>query len=48
MADTLLIFDFEHLTLDEGGKTISREDKNIRNIMVKFADNLPFSYLKAP
>jgi len=29
-------------------KTISRKDRNIRNNLVQFADNLPFSYLKAP
>jgi len=29
-------------------KTISRVDRNIRNNLVKFADNLPFSYFKAP
>jgi len=29
-------------------KTITREDRNIRNNLVKFADNLPFSNLKAP
>jgi len=28
--------------------TISHEDRNGRNDLVKFADNLPFSYLKAP
>jgi len=33
--------------LDEGKKTILREDTNIRNILVKFADNLQFSYFKA-
>jgi len=26
----------------------SRVDRNIRNNLVKFADNLPFSYFKAP
>jgi len=34
--------------LDEGKKNISRNDSNIRNNLVKFADNLPFSYFKAP
>jgi len=32
----------------KGTKTILREDRNIRKNSVKFADNLPFSYLKAP
>jgi len=32
----------------EGEQTISREDRNIRNNLVKFADNIPFSYFKAP
>jgi len=27
---------------------ISRVDRNIRNNLVKFADNLPFSYFKTP
>jgi len=32
----------------KGEKIISRVDKNIWNSLVKFADNLPFSYFKAP
>jgi len=32
----------------KGNKTISRVDRNIRNNLVKFADNLPFSYFEAP
>ena len=50
MADDSLDFDFSRLTWIRwnGKKTISREDRNIRNNLVKFADNLPFSYLKAP
>ena len=32
----------------KGKKTISRVDRNIRNNLVKFADNLPLSYFKAP
>jgi len=34
----------------KGEKTISRVDRNIKNNLVKFSDNLqlPFSYLKAP
>ena len=31
----------------KGKKTISRVGRNIRNNLVKFADNLPFSYYKA-
>jgi len=30
------------------GKNISHEDRNIRNNLVKFADNRPFSCFKAP
>jgi len=29
-------------------KTISHVDRNIRNNLIKFADNLPFGYSKAP
>jgi len=29
-------------------RTISRVDRNIRQNLVKFADNLPFSYFIAP
>jgi len=40
--------EFPFLTSDldymKGEKTISREVKNIRNNLVKFADNLPFGY----
>jgi len=32
----------------KGKKTISRVDRNIRNKLVKFPDNLPFSYFNAP
>ena len=32
------------LRLDEGKNTISREDRNITNSLVKFADNLPLDY----
>jgi len=32
----------------KGEKTISRVDGNIKNNLVKFADNLSFSYFKAP
>jgi len=32
----------------KGAKTISRVERNIRSNLVKFADNLPFSYFKAP
>jgi len=41
-----LIFNV-YLRVDEGReKTISREDRNIRKNLVKFANNLPFSYFK--
>jgi len=36
------------LTLDEDRKTFSRVGRSIRNNLVKFADNLLFSYFKAP
>jgi len=32
----------------KGKNTISRVDRNIRNNLVKFADNVPFGYFKAP
>jgi len=32
----------------KGEKAISRQNRNIWNNLAKFADNLPFSYLKAP
>jgi len=32
----------------KGEKTHSHENRNIRDDPVKFADNLPFSYLEAP
>jgi len=32
----------------KGEKTVSRVNRNIRNNQVKFADNLPFGYFKAP
>jgi len=34
------------LRLDDRGETISRENRKIRNNLVKFDDNLPFSYFK--
>jgi len=34
--------------LDEGEKTISREDRNVKNNPVKFADNLLLDYFKGP
>jgi len=50
MTDNLTNFDFQRLTLirRRGGKTTSIEDRNIRNNLVKFANNLPFRYFKAP
>jgi len=36
------------LDLMKGETTISREDRNARNNLLKFTDNLPFSYFKAP
>jgi len=32
----------------KGKKAISRVGRNVRNNLVKFADNLHFSYFKAP
>jgi len=32
----------------KGEKTISRVERNIRNNLVKFANDLPFSYFEAP
>ena len=32
----------------KGKKSIPRVDRNIRNNLVKFADNLPFRYFKSP
>jgi len=32
----------------KGGKSFTREDENIRNNPMKFADNLLFSYFEAP
>ena len=48
MADNLLNFNFQRLTLMNAKKKISRVYRNIRNNLVMFADNLPFGYFKAP
>jgi len=48
MANNLLHYNFELLTLITRRKKKSREDRSIGNNLVKFADNLPFSYFKAP
>jgi len=41
-----MIFNVRLRLHDGEKKIISHEDRNIRNNLVKFADNLPFSYLE--